>query len=100
MAEMRSSIAETKSSIRGLEFQMGQLAETRSSMRSLETHIWKLVALLASRAPRSLPSTMEVNPKETCKAITLRSGLNYEGPTRSEKKQPVDKEAEDQDQQA
>ena len=74
-------MAETRSSIRNLENQMGQLAETKSSMRSLETQIEQLATLLSNRAPGSLPSTTEVNPKENCKAITLRSGTNYQGPS-------------------
>lgn len=57
-------MAETRSSIRNLENQMGQLAETRASMRSLETHIGQLATLLFNRAPGSLPSTTKVNPKE------------------------------------
>ena len=73
------------------------MTETRSSIRSLETQIGQLATLMANRAKGDLPSTTEVNPKETCKAITLRSGLSYEGP---ERKHSTDKEAEDQDQQA
>ena len=35
---------------------------------------------MANRAKGDFPSTTEVNPKENCKAITLRNGKNYEGP--------------------
>lgn len=68
------------------------MAETRSSIQSLETQIGQLAALMANQAQGKLPSTSEVNPKETCKAIRLRSGLNYEG---SSEKKPVEEEAED-----
>ena len=57
------------------------MAEIRSSIRSLETQIGQLATLMANRAKGDLPSTTEVNPKENCKAITLRNGKNYEGPS-------------------
>ena len=56
------------------------MAETRSLIRSLETQIGQQATLMANRAKGDLPSTTEVNPKENCKAITLRNGKNYEGP--------------------
>lgn len=56
------------------------MAQTRSSIRSLETQIGQLATLMANKAKGDLPSTTEVNPKENCKAITLRNGKNYEGP--------------------
>ena len=40
------------------------MAETRSSIRSLETQIGQLATLMANRAKGELPSTTEVNPKE------------------------------------
>ncbi|XP_060969853.1 uncharacterized protein LOC133037061 [Cannabis sativa] len=55
-------------------------------MGQLATHI-------AIRPQGNLPSTTEVNPKENCKAITLRSGKKYEGP---DMVQPVDEEIKDQ----
>ncbi|XP_062094051.1 uncharacterized protein LOC133800094 [Humulus lupulus] len=59
------------------------MTETRSSIRSLETQIGQLATLMANRAQGNLPSTTEVNPKgnpnEQCQAITLRSGIVYEG---------------------
>ena len=55
---------------------------------------------MTNREKGELPSTTEVNPKEQCNAITLRSGLNYEELSKLEKRQPVEKEEEDQDQQA
>ena len=80
----------------GQNDQMSQfMAETRSSIRSLETQIGQLATLMANRAKGELPSTTEVNPKEQCKAITLRSGKGYDGPTADQ-----DKEDNDQDQQA
>ncbi|XP_062099882.1 uncharacterized protein LOC133805736 [Humulus lupulus] len=46
----------------------------RSTTRNLETRIGQLATLMANRAQGDLPSTTEVNPKEQCQAITLRSG--------------------------
>ena len=53
---------------------------------------------MANRAKGDLPSTTEVNPKENCKAITLRSGTNYEGPRaeHSEESRRQDQQAQDQ----
>ncbi|XP_062093952.1 uncharacterized protein LOC133799985 [Humulus lupulus] len=39
---------------------------------------------MSNRAQRNLPSTTEVNPKEQCQAITLRSGTRYEGPKKNQ----------------
>ncbi|XP_062080900.1 uncharacterized protein LOC133785698 [Humulus lupulus] len=50
------------------------MTETRSSIRNLETQMGQLAALMANRAQGNLPNTTEVNPKEQCQAITLRSG--------------------------
>ncbi|XP_062103405.1 uncharacterized protein LOC133814464 [Humulus lupulus] len=73
------------------------MAETRSSIRNLETQMGQLATLMANRAQGNLPSTTEVNPKENCKAITLRSGKNYVGPS---EKQPVEEVGQDQQAQA
>ncbi|XP_062114643.1 uncharacterized protein LOC133825757 [Humulus lupulus] len=70
------------------------MAETRSSIRNLETQMGQLATLMANRAQGNLPSTTEVNPKENCKAITLRNGKNYEGPS---EKQPVEEVGQDQE---
>ncbi|XP_062085799.1 uncharacterized protein LOC133791908 [Humulus lupulus] len=69
------------------------MAETRSSIRNLETQMVQLATLMANRSQGNLPSTTEVNPKENFKAITLRSGKNYEGPS---EKQPVEEVGQDQ----
>ncbi|XP_062087035.1 uncharacterized protein LOC133793767 [Humulus lupulus] len=59
------------------------IIKTRSSIRSLETQIGQLATLMENRAQGNFPSTTEVNPKgnlnEHCHAITLRSGTVYEG---------------------
>ncbi|XP_062089283.1 uncharacterized protein LOC133795844 [Humulus lupulus] len=60
------------------------MTETRASIRSLETQIGQLAALMTNRAQGNFPSTTEVNPKEQCQAITLRSGTRYEGPKKSQ----------------
>ncbi|XP_062107883.1 uncharacterized protein LOC133818823 [Humulus lupulus] len=73
------------------------MAETRSSIRNLETQMGQLVTLMANLAQGNLPSTTKVNPKENCKVITLRSGKNYEGPS---EKQPIEEVDQDQHAQA
>ncbi|XP_062086098.1 uncharacterized protein LOC133792198 [Humulus lupulus] len=57
------------------------MIETRSSIRSLETQVGQLGKLMADRNQGALPSSAVVNPKEQCQAVTLRSGIKYEGPT-------------------
>ncbi|KAM6580981.1 hypothetical protein CsatA_004755 [Cannabis sativa] len=56
------------------------LTETRSSIKDLQAQMGQLATEVATRPQGNLPSTTEVNPKENCKAITLRSGKNYDGP--------------------
>ncbi|KAM6563027.1 hypothetical protein CsatB_023025 [Cannabis sativa] len=63
------------------------MTETRSSIKDLQTQMGQLATQVATRPQGNLPSTTEVNPKENCKAITLRSGKNYDGP---ELPQPAD----------
>ncbi|XP_062099868.1 uncharacterized protein LOC133805723 [Humulus lupulus] len=62
------------------------MTETRASIRSLETQIGQLAQLFSSRQQGNLPSSTEVNPKEQCNAISLRSGTEYEGPIVDDKK--------------
>ncbi|KAL8520761.1 hypothetical protein ACS0TY_011348 [Phlomoides rotata] len=47
-----------------MEYQLGQVASSSQT-----------------REKEKFPSTTEVNPREHCNAITLRSGANYEGPS-------------------
>ncbi|KAM6559046.1 hypothetical protein CsatA_028285 [Cannabis sativa] len=51
-----------------------------------------LVAQNTNRAQDNLPSTTEVNPKENCNAITLRSGETYAGQNKDKLKEEDDVE--------
>ncbi|XP_062086185.1 uncharacterized protein LOC133792298 [Humulus lupulus] len=68
------------------------MTETRSSIRRLETQVGQLAKLMADRNQGALPSSTVVNRKEQCQAVTLRSGTKYEGPIVENK----DKKIEDQ----
>ncbi|XP_062103612.1 uncharacterized protein LOC133814698 [Humulus lupulus] len=57
------------------------MSETRASIRSLETQTGKLATLIKNRAQINLPSTTEVNPKDQCNAISLRSKKVTDEPT-------------------
>ncbi|XP_062100515.1 uncharacterized protein LOC133806429 [Humulus lupulus] len=57
------------------------MTETRSSIRSLETQIGQLAQMFSSRQQGNFPSSTEVNRKEQCQVVTLRSGTKYDGPT-------------------
>ncbi|XP_062100430.1 uncharacterized protein LOC133806330 [Humulus lupulus] len=52
--------------------------ETRSSIRNLEMQVGQLENLLQSRPQGNFPSNAKVNPKELCNAISLRSGRELE----------------------
>ena len=73
------------------------MTETISSIRSLETQIGQHAKLMADRHQGALLSTTEVNPKEQCKAITLRKGTKYDGPSSEDKGERVEeKNGEDE----
>ncbi|XP_062088434.1 uncharacterized protein LOC133794996 [Humulus lupulus] len=54
------------------------MTETRSSIRNLEMQVGQLANMLQSRPQGNFPSNTEVNPKEQCNAISLRSGKKLE----------------------
>ncbi|XP_062088905.1 uncharacterized protein LOC133795471 [Humulus lupulus] len=56
------------------------MTETRSSIRNLETQVGQLANMLNNRPQGNLPSNTKVNPKEQVQAITLRNGKQIEQP--------------------
>ncbi|KAL8514111.1 hypothetical protein ACS0TY_013293 [Phlomoides rotata] len=77
---------------RTTDFQLGQLATTVGQLATTVGHM---------QNKGKFPSTTEPNPKEHCKAIELRSGTKYQGPSLpsednvEEKAPEVEQEAED-----
>ncbi|KAL8520096.1 hypothetical protein ACS0TY_010869 [Phlomoides rotata] len=69
--KMEEFMKGTSSQIKTLEHQMGQLASTVGEQHQ----------------KGKFPSTTETNPREHCKAIKLRSGTRYDGPSN-----PLDEE--------
>ncbi|XP_060965208.1 uncharacterized protein LOC115719932 [Cannabis sativa] len=69
------------------------MTERRSSVKDLQTQMGQLATQITTLPQGNLPSTTEVNPKENCKAFTLKSGKKYEGPNGG---QPVEEEIQDQ----
>ncbi|XP_039119526.1 uncharacterized protein LOC120255785 [Dioscorea cayenensis subsp. rotundata] len=57
------------------------MRNTNATVRNLEHHIAQMSKIIEERLPGSLPSSTEVNPKESRKVITLRSGKQLSGPT-------------------
>ncbi|XP_062119046.1 uncharacterized protein LOC133832755 [Humulus lupulus] len=57
------------------------MTESRSSIRNLEMQVGQLGNMLNTRPEGNFPSNTVVNPKEQCQAITLRSGKEIEGPS-------------------
>ncbi|KAL8536169.1 hypothetical protein ACS0TY_011708 [Phlomoides rotata] len=84
-AQLSQQVTQMSQQQRSTEFQMGQLATTVGNMQN----------------KGKFPSTTEPNPKEHSKAIELRSGTRYQGPSlpseeNVEKKAPeIEQEAED-----
>ncbi|KAL8472346.1 hypothetical protein ACS0TY_029531 [Phlomoides rotata] len=70
-AKMEEFIKATNNQIKSLEHQMGQMASSFGQQHQ----------------KGKFPSTTETNPKEHCKAIELRSGTSYDGPSK-----PLDEE--------
>ena len=49
------------------------ITETRSSIRNLEVQVGQLSKSIPKTPPNTLPSNTEVNPREECKAITTEA---------------------------
>ncbi|KAL8524312.1 hypothetical protein ACS0TY_014042 [Phlomoides rotata] len=85
MEGMEAQVTQINQQQKTMEFQMGQLVTTVGNMQN----------------KGKFPSTTEPNPKEHCKAIELRSGTKYQGPSLlseenvEEKATEIEKEAED-----
>ncbi|KAL8530374.1 hypothetical protein ACS0TY_007420 [Phlomoides rotata] len=73
---MEEFMKSTSGQINTLEHQMGQLASTMGEQHQ----------------KGKFPSTIETNPREHCKAIKLRSGTSYDGPSK-----PLDEEEKGED---
>ncbi|KAL8535847.1 hypothetical protein ACS0TY_011476 [Phlomoides rotata] len=71
LKKMEEFMKNTSGQIKTLEHQMGQLASTVGEQHQ----------------KGKFPSTTETNPREHCKAIKLRSGTSYDGPSK-----PLDEE--------
>ncbi|KAL8464949.1 hypothetical protein ACS0TY_034438 [Phlomoides rotata] len=67
----------TSGQIKTLEHQMG------TQIKTLEHQIEKLASTMGEQHQKGkFPSTMEMNPREHCKAIKLRSRTSYDGPSK------------------
>ncbi|KAL8511208.1 hypothetical protein ACS0TY_017870 [Phlomoides rotata] len=64
-----------------IEEQLRSLSGLPNQLKNLEFQIGQVASSSQTRDQGKFPSTTEVNPREHCKAITLRSGTNYKGPS-------------------
>ncbi|XP_075483662.1 uncharacterized protein LOC142523817 [Primulina tabacum] len=71
VAESGKRMARTYSRLDSMETHMGNMGAT---MKSLETNIGQLGNVLKDQNKGEFPSNMEVNPREQCKDVTLRTG--------------------------
>ncbi|XP_062075432.1 uncharacterized protein LOC133779493 [Humulus lupulus] len=58
------------------------MIDSRSSIRNLEMQVGQLANMFQSRPQGNFPSNIEVNLKEQCNAISLRSGKKLEEPVK------------------
>ncbi|XP_073314728.1 uncharacterized protein [Primulina huaijiensis] len=91
VAESGKRMARTESRLDNMETHMGNMGAT---MKSLETQIGQLANALKDHNMGQFHSNTEVNPKEQCKAVTLRSGKELEVQS-SKKKMDKEKEVEE-----
>ena len=79
---MISFVEETKARFKKFDSQLDNIETHCSNMgatiKNLEVQIGKLATTINAQQRRTFPSNTEVNPKEQCKAITLRSGREIE----------------------
>ncbi|XP_073275408.1 uncharacterized protein [Primulina huaijiensis] len=71
VAESGKRMARTESRLDSMETHMGNMCAT---MKSLETQIGQLANGLKDQNRGQFPRNTEVNPREQCNAVTLRSG--------------------------
>ena len=66
------------------------MVETRSSIRNLEIQVGQLSKRIQEIPSNTLPSNIEVNPKEECKALTMEVMIKpKEEPTIKELKEII-----------
>ncbi|KAL8544190.1 hypothetical protein ACS0TY_004647 [Phlomoides rotata] len=74
-----------------VEEQLRGLSGLPNQVKNLVYQLGQLVSSSQAREKGKFPYTMEVNPREHCKAVTLRSGTNYEGPSMPQEGDDEDK---------
>ncbi|XP_073317273.1 uncharacterized protein [Primulina huaijiensis] len=75
VAESGKKMARTESRLDNMETHIGNMSVT---MKSLETQNGQVANSLRDQNRGQFPNNTEVNPKEQCKAVTLRSGKELE----------------------
>ena len=79
---MVSFVEETKASFKKSDSQLDNIkthcSNMGATMKNLEVRIGQLATTINVQQRGTFPSNTEVNPKEQCKAITLRSGREIE----------------------
>ncbi|KAI3451359.1 hypothetical protein Pfo_008024 [Paulownia fortunei] len=82
IGETRGRLNKDEAKIDNIETQLGHLASSLGAqMKSMETQIGHLTTEInAQKHKGNFPSDTEMNPREHCKAIQLRSGTKIKGP--------------------
>ena len=103
IAKTRNCFKQDDARFNNIEMHIGNMDAT---IKSLEVQIGQIASSINAYQRGKFPSDTEVNPKEQCKAITLRSGKDIEGarkekpvkvnPTSIPHKESTDNEKEEQ----
>ncbi|XP_073035297.1 uncharacterized protein [Primulina eburnea] len=93
VTESGKRMARTESRLDNMETHMGNMGAT---MKSLETQIGQLANALKDQNRGQFPSNTEMNPREQCKAVTLRSGKEIGVPEPTEESRFKKKGLDDQ----
>ncbi|XP_068644653.1 uncharacterized protein [Aristolochia californica] len=91
---MVSFVQETNAMFKKTNSQLGNIetyfSNMGATMKNLEVQIGQLATTINAQQRGAFPSNIEVNPKEQCKAITLRSGREIErSPSKESKSTPT-----------
>ncbi|KAL8534274.1 hypothetical protein ACS0TY_010324 [Phlomoides rotata] len=78
MGETKNFMGETKNFMRETRQEMGAM---KDHVKVIERQMSQLANIVGSQHKQGqLPSNTELNPKEQCKVIKLRSGTTYDEP--------------------
>ena len=95
IVETRNCLKQHDARFCNIETHMGNMG---APIKSLEVQIGQIASSINAQQRGKFPSDTEVNPKEQCKAITLRSGKEIQGAKHeSRSEEPIEHESTDKE---